>query len=211
MLNFGCRGTGGASSRSSVPGYHQRPISRGFAGSLTSNAGIGLVVVQVARHEVGAHRWRQWIVLPSMNHSWCTPRDRGPEQSKKLMLRGCSGVGDVEQLDPAGVAPCVLVWYATAMISPQTSSELERTLRCGSSVCTMTRGLRRIGDIDTGEILRRAFVRHPQNAPSAGRELHAHALADIAEAGRLSCEIRRKLWASGCAMGVSPPKCREVT
>src|SRR5262245_42555059 len=43
---------------------------------------------------------------------------------------------------PAGVRPVFCVWYATAMIFPQVSSELERMCACGRSVCTTTLGLR---------------------------------------------------------------------
>jgi hypothetical protein len=36
---------------------------------------------------------------------------------------------------PAGFCPGYWHWYATAMMSPTTSSELERMYGCGSSVC----------------------------------------------------------------------------
>ena len=40
----------------------------------------------------------------------------------------------------------------------------------------------RVGDVHAGEVLRRAFMRHPQHAPAARGDLKADALADIAEA-----------------------------
>ena len=40
---------------------------------------------------------------PSANHSWCTPRELGPEQSKKVIDRGFSGHRDVEQFEPGGL------------------------------------------------------------------------------------------------------------
>ena len=43
-------------------------------------------------------------------------------------------------------------------------------------------GLARIGDVDGGEVLWRAFVRQPDDAPAVGRDLHRHALAHAAEA-----------------------------
>ena len=43
----------------------------------------------------------------------------------------------------------------------------------------------RIGDVDRGEVLRRRLVRHPQDPAPVLRELHAHALADAAEAREL--------------------------
>ena len=42
-------------------------------------------------------------------------------------------------------------------------------------------GPARIGDIDGGEILRRALVREPDDAPPVGRDLHRHAFAHAAE------------------------------
>jgi hypothetical protein len=41
---------------------------------------------------------------------WWTPREAGPEQSKKLTLRGSSGLAMSNSSMPAGVAPCVPVW-----------------------------------------------------------------------------------------------------
>ena len=43
----------------------------------------------------------------------------------------------------------------------------------------------RIGHVDAGEVLRRRFVREPQDAAAVARELHRHALADAAEALQL--------------------------
>src|ERR1700722_8566863 len=74
-----------------------------------------------------------WMVLPSVNQSWCTPRDSGPEQSKKLMLFGFSGVEMSNSSNPAGFSPGSLVWYATASMSPTVSSEFDRMCDCGRS------------------------------------------------------------------------------
>src|SRR6185437_10100556 len=38
------------------------------------------------------------------------------------------------------------------------------------------------GDVDCGEILRRALMRQPDDAPAVGRDLHRHSLAHAAEA-----------------------------
>ena len=43
-------------------------------------------------------------------------------------------------------------------------------------------GLARIGDVDGGEILRRALVREPEDAAAVGRDLDRHAFAHAAEA-----------------------------
>ena len=52
-------------------------------------------------------------------------------------------------------------------------------------------GLARIGHVDRGEILRRALMRQPDDAPSVGRDLHRHALAHAAEAAEHV--VRQKL------------------
>jgi hypothetical protein len=51
--------------------------------------------------------------------------------------------------------------------------------------------LARIGHIDGSEILRRAFVRQPDDAPPVGRDLHRHSLAHAAEASEHI--VRQKL------------------
>ncbi len=77
---------------------------------------------------------------PSTNHTACTPRECGPEASKCEISLGFSGELISKRSKPAGFRPFVFVWYATAIVSPTTSSELERTFACGSSVWTTTRG-----------------------------------------------------------------------
>src|SRR5215471_14285009 len=58
------------------------------------------------------------------------------------MERGFSGTEMSNSSMPAGVRPFFCVWYATAMMFPEVSSELERMCACGRSVCTTTLGLR---------------------------------------------------------------------
>src|SRR3989440_890152 len=77
---------------------------------------------------------------PSTNHTACTPREYRPDASKWEMSLGASGLPMSKRSKPAGLVFTALVWYATAMTSPTTSSELDRTLACGSSVCTTTLG-----------------------------------------------------------------------
>ena len=43
-------------------------------------------------------------------------------------------------------------------------------------------GLARIGNVDGGEVLRRALVREPEDAAAVGRDLDRHAFAHAAEA-----------------------------
>src|SRR5262249_32539951 len=42
-------------------------------------------------------------------------------------------------------------------------------------------GLARLGPVDAGEILRRAFMREPEDAAAVGRDLDRHAFAHAAE------------------------------
>ena len=60
-------------------------------------------------------------------------------------------------------------------------------------------GLARIGDIDGGEILRRALVRQPDDAAAVFGDLHAHAFAHAAEAAEIV--LRQQLEIPGDGLG----------
>jgi hypothetical protein len=47
---------------------------------------------------------------PSQNHSWWTPRECSPEQSKKAIERGFSGTEMSNSSSPAGFCPTFRVW-----------------------------------------------------------------------------------------------------
>ena len=51
-----------------------------------------------------------WTYSPSQNHSWWTPREVGPEASKKAIERGVSGTEMSKSSMPAGVWPFSLHW-----------------------------------------------------------------------------------------------------
>ena len=68
------------------------------------------------------------------------------------------------------------------MMLPQVSSELERMWLVRQVGLADHLGLARIGDVDGGEILRRALVRQPDDAAAVRRDLHRHAFAHAAEA-----------------------------
>ena len=55
----------------------------------------------------------------------------------------------------------------------------------GRSVCTTTFGLRGSETSTRGEILRRAFVREPDDASAVLCDLHRHAFAHAAEAAEI--------------------------
>ena len=119
---------------------------------------------------------------PSQNQSWCTPRECGPEQSKNEIERGFSGHGDVEQLEAGRLLPVLLGLVGDRH---DVADDLERV---GAHVALRQVGLHdhlrlaRVGDVDGGEVLRRALVREPQDAAAVRRDLDRHAFADAAEA-----------------------------
>src|SRR2546425_11697605 len=76
------------------------------------------------------------------------------------------------------------------MVSPTTSSELERTFAWKLALHHHA-GVFRIGDVDRGEVLRCGLVREPQDPAPVARELHAHPLADAAKA--LQLVVREEL------------------
>jgi len=94
------------------------------------------VVLAVDRLEIrraGRHVHEFAVHAPDAVHA---ERVR-PEASKCEILRGVSGLLMSHRSKPAGVMPKSLrIWCATTMRSPQTSSEFERILLCGSSVWT---------------------------------------------------------------------------
>ena len=52
----------------------------------------------------------QCTYSPSTNHTWWTPRDAGPDESKKPIERGVSGLAMSNNSTPAGCRPTVAVW-----------------------------------------------------------------------------------------------------
>ena len=123
-----------------------------------------------------------WTYSPSANQSWCTPRECGPEQSTKAIDFGLLRLGDVEQLEAGRLLADLL-----ALVGDRHHlvGDLQRI---GAHVALRQvgladhLGLARIGDVDRGEILRRALVRQPDDAPAVGRDLDRHAFAHAAEA-----------------------------
>src|SRR5262249_60011011 len=84
----------------------------------------------------------KWKSLASQNKSGCAPRECGPEQTKKEIDFGFSGLEMSNSAKPAGFKSFFDVWYATAIRLPVVSSEFERILAWGRSVWQTTFGLR---------------------------------------------------------------------
>ena len=118
---------------------------------------------------------------PSANHSWCTPREFGPERSKNAMRFGFSGV-EMSNSSTAGLRVAGLL-----RLIGDRQDVADRLQRVGAHAVVRQVGARddlqrlRVGDIDRGVVLRRAFMRHPQDAPPVLGQLHRHALAHAAE------------------------------
>ena len=99
-------------------------------------------------------------------------------------LRGL-GRGDVEQLE-AGRLLAVLLHLVGDR--HDVADGLERVgahVRCRQVGLHDDLGRARVGDVDAGEVLRRALVREPEDAPAVLGDLDRHALAHAAEAVEL--------------------------
>ena len=143
-----------------------------------------LVVEQIARREIRRSAGEIHglaVDKPQLVHTARTRAGAVEEADGARRLR----VGDVEQLDPGGLQS---VRAGLVRHRHHIAADLQRV---GAHVAVRQLGLadhlrlRRIGDIDAGEILRRRFMREPQNAPAGAGELHAHPLADVAETRQL--------------------------
>jgi hypothetical protein len=175
------RGGGGSASPTRVPGIHQRPTSFGRTRIAHVEDLVALVVELVVRDEIAAPD-AMCTYSPSQNQSWCTPRDFSPERSTngdrlRLLRRR-----NVEQLEAGRLLPRLL-----ALVGDRhdVADDFERVrAHVGLRQLGLHHHLRlaRIGDIDRGEILRRALVREPDDAPPVLGDLDRHALAHAAEA-----------------------------
>ena len=122
-----------------------------------------------------------WMYSPSANHSWWTPREVGPERSKNAIRFGFSGV-EMSNSSNAGLRVAGLL-----RLIGDRQDVADRLQRIGAHAVVRQIGARddlqrlRVGDVDRGVVLRRALMRHPQDAPAVLGELHRHALAHAAE------------------------------
>ena len=148
---------------------------------------IELVVAQVAGREVrraGGAMNRLAIDEPKLVHAARRRTGAIEERDAARFL----GLADVPHLD-AGRRRAVRAGLVRD--GHDVAADLQRV---GAHVPMRQLGLRhharlaRIGHVHGGEILRRAFMRHPQHA-AAVVDLQADALADIAEAGQ-RCRAR---------------------
>ena len=102
MSNWGCLAGGGSASPSRVPGSHQRPDLVRSRGIPDVHDPVALVVLPVARREIGGAA-AQVDILPSTNQRWWTPREAGPEASNEGNGPRARGIPHVEDLEARGL------------------------------------------------------------------------------------------------------------
>ena len=93
---------------------------------------VELIVEEIARRNLrsaGRHMHRPAVHEPQLVNA-ARERARAVVERDPTRRLGCE---ISKSSKPAGCSPRTLTSYATAMMSPVTSSELERTVRCGSS------------------------------------------------------------------------------
>ena len=145
---------------------------------------VALVVELVVRDEIGRARRHVHVLAvaePELVHAARFLARAVHEGDRLRLLRH----RDVEQLEAGRLLPRLL-----ALVGDRhdVADHLERIR---AHVALRQLGLHhdlrlaRVGDIDRGEILRRALVREPDDAPSILGDLDRHALAHAAEAFEL--------------------------
>ncbi len=142
---------------------------------------IELVVERVGRREVGrtgGHMHGLAVAEPQLVHAARAGPGRVDEGDRPRRLRA----RDVEQLEARRFLAVLLHLVGNR------HDVADGLQRVGAHVGGRQVGLHddlgraRIGDVDGGEILRRAFMRQPQDAPAILGDLDRHALAHAAEA-----------------------------
>ena len=141
---------------------------------------VELIVVRMRRREIGragreVHVFA--VAEPELVHA-ARIRPRAIEERDRFRI---FRLGDVEQLEAGRLEPNLLrlVGHRHDVVG-----DLERIrTHVGLRQVGLHHHFRmaRIGDVDRGEILRRALVREPQDAAAVRRDLDRHALAHAAE------------------------------
>ena len=112
-------------------------------------------------------------------------RGRARSNRKSVIERGFSGIEMSNSSNPAGCRPgcCRLVGDGQDVADRLQRVRAHMRLRQVAAGDDLWRA--RIADVDRGEVLRRAFMRQPQDAAPVLGDLDRHALADAAEAVEL--------------------------
>ena len=145
------------------------------------DAAIELVVVGVRGREVGRARRAMHVFAvaePQLVHPARGRARAVEERDRPRLLRN----RDVEQLHAGGLQPLFLRLVGHRHDVPAGLERIRAHVGLRQVGLHHHLGLARIGHVDGGEILRRAFVREPEDAAAVGRDLDRHAFAHAAEA-----------------------------
>ena len=157
---------------------------QGLGGIAHVEGAVELVVERVGRLEVrrpGGHVHRLAVAEPQLVHA-ARAGAGSVDDGNRL---GGLGSGDVEQLEARRLLAVPLHLVGNR------HDVADRLQRVGAHVGGRQVGLHddlgraRVGDVDGSEVLRRALVRQPQDAPTVPGDLDRHALAHAAKAVEL--------------------------
>ena len=148
------------------------------------DAAVELVVVRVARLEVrraGRHVHVFAVAEPQLMHAARMLARAVEEGDRARLLRH----RDVEQLEPGRLLADLLRLVGDRHDVAGDVERVRAHMRLRQVGLHHDLRIARIGDVDAGEILRRAFVRQPGDAAAVLGELHRDAFAHAAEAAEI--------------------------
>src|SRR4029077_17337759 len=145
---------------------------------------VALVVELVVRHEIGRARRHVHVFAvaePELVHAArLVARAVHERYSFRLLRRR-----DVEQLEAGRLLPRLLALVGDRHDVPDDFERIRAHVTLRQIGLRDDLRLARVGDIDRGEILRRALVRQPDDTPPVLGELDRHTFAHAAEALQL--------------------------
>ena len=148
------------------------------------DAAVELVVERMARREVGGARRHVHVFAvaePQLMHA-ARGRARAIEKRNRARLFRHR---HVEQFEPGRLLPDLLGLIGDRHDVAGQFQRIRAHIALRQFGLHHHFGLARIGDIDAGEILRRAFMRQPDDAAAVFGDLHRHAFAHAAEAAEI--------------------------
>ena len=179
-LSIGCRDGGATLSPCPRAGHPPAADFDRFCRIAHVDAAVELVVGRIGRNEIARARRAMHVFAvaePQLMHA-ARMRPRAVEERDRFRI---FRLGNVEQFEARR-----LHIFLLGLISHrhQVAAGLQRVrAHIGVRQVGLTHhfGLARVGNVDGGEIFRRALVSEPDDAPAVGRDLHRHAFAHAAE------------------------------
>ena len=172
---------GGSVSPSRVPGSHQRPTSAGLDGIAHVEDPVALIVQRMGRREIGgaaAQMDELAVAEPELVHAARMRSGAVDEGDRFRIFRH----RNVEQFEAGGLQSLLLGLVGDRHDIAGDLQRVRPHVALGQRGLHDDARLARIGYVDGGEVLGRAFVREPQDAPAVGSDLDRHAFAHAAEA-----------------------------